>query len=210
MELDQGSIWERRETVHIVKTQTVHRKTVLAFVAITLVLAVMLGVVVSADDTEPTWRPPTISKLATKPSLLLGDTVKFLITVKNPADPDPPAYPEIVTWYGVAASDAVADAFDVSAYNIPAWEGPKPTVSISGNTVTATASSMDPGDWFVLEITCELVGPVDSGIYLTNQASVVYYEDEAGGVGITYNSDEVSIFVGYRVALPLVLRNSTP
>jgi hypothetical protein len=176
----------------------------------TLLLVVMLVVVVSADDTEPTWRPPTITKFATKSSLNLGETVKFLITVKNPADPLLPDYPVVVTWYNVEASDIVADEFDILATSIPDWSGTEPTITVSDNTVTATATSMDPGDWFVLEIQCELVGPVDQGTFLINQAGVTYYEDEFGGSGITYNSDDVSIFVGYQVMLPIIMRNFGP
>lgn len=191
------------------RREFVNRTLVVSLLVTTFVLVILLGAAVtSVGDIEPSWAPPEIYKYATKPALWVGDTITFLITVRNPPDP-PPGYGVVVTWYDVAVSDVVSDSLSIIGYSIPDWQGQEPTITVTGNTVTATAAFMDPGDWFVLQIDCELVGPIDAGTYLTNRASVVYYEDEAGDVGIAYDSDEVLIFVGHRLMLPLIMRNSS-
>jgi hypothetical protein len=70
---------------------------------------------------------------------------------------------------------------------------------------------MDPGDEFVLQIVCTLIGPIEEGSLVRNTAEVTFYVDVDGRLGREYGSASTEVAVGYYpVWLPAVFRSYSP
>jgi hypothetical protein len=204
---------ERSQMMRVSQKEAIQRNTVRALAAGTVLLLSVLAmvVVISADETEPTWNPPLISKDAVPQTISLGDHVTFYIVVENPEQPQPP-YELVVPWFQVEATDAISTVFRVDDVGIVAFKAPSPPiVSQALNTVKVTVSRMNPTDYFVLRIDCTLVGPVGDTASISNVAQISYYVDEEGRLGREYFYDSAVVKVRYYlVMLPVVLRSYVP
>jgi hypothetical protein len=193
------------------KREAFRRDSVRALAGVALVLVMVLAtfVAISAAQPPPTLTRPKVAKIAIPEpdSLALGDTVRFFIIVENPAKATPP---EIVAdWYQVQASDVVSSALEIDTVNsnIVGYQGEEPVMQITDNTVVVTVDLLQPGDYFIFQIVCTVVGPLETGMVIVNQAAVDY-EDSEGKEQETIYSDPVEIPVDYYpVILPLIMRN---
>ena len=79
-------------------------------------------------------------------------------------------------------------------------------MQITDNTVEVTVDLLQPGGYFLFQIVCTLVPPVETGMVIVNQAAVDY-EDSEGSAGETIYSDPVMIPVDYYpLFLPIIIR----
>jgi hypothetical protein len=190
---------------------TLRRDSVRALAGVALVLAILLQTVVATTAEPPpaTWTRPEVAKVAMPDveSLALGDKVGFSITVENPATATPPDI--LVDWYQVQATDVISSVLEIDTEDsgIVAYVGEEPLMEITDNTVEVTVDLLQPGDYFVFVIVCTVVGPLENGMVIVNQAAADY-EDSEGNPGETVYSDPVTIPVDYYpVILQLIIRN---
>ena len=191
--------------------ETLRRGSVRALAGVVLLLGVVVVTVVaiSASPPPPTWTRPGVARAALPEpdSLAIGDTVRFLIIVENPANPTPPDV--VVDWYYVQATDVLSSILEIDTANttILGYQGEEPVMQITDNTVEVTVDLLQPGDYFLFQIVCTLVPPVETGMVIVNQAAVEY-EDSAGNPGAKIYSDPVTIPVYYYpLFLPIISRN---
>jgi hypothetical protein len=198
--------------MRVSQKQTVQRNMARALAAgsVLLLSVLVMVVVISADETEPSWTPPLISKGANKSSMSLGDEVTFFINVENSAQPVSP-YTRVVPWYQVEVMDVISPVLRIDDVGIVVYQGQPPLVDDVGNTVKVTVSRMDPADFFSLRIDCTLVGPVEEPYLIRNTAKISNYVDTDGRLGKDYFAASTEIGVGYsRVVLPIILRSYLP
>ena len=197
------------------KKVTLRRDSVRALAGVATVLVMVLATVVaiSAEPPPPTWTRPSVAKFAIPEpdSLALGDTVSFFVTVENPANATLPDV--VVDWYQVQATDVVSSALQIDpvSSDIVGYEGEEPVMQITDNTVVVTVDLLQPGDYFIFQIVCTVVGPLETGMVIVNQATVDY-EDSEGTEGETiYSLPRVEIPVDYYpLFLPLIANDYTP
>jgi hypothetical protein len=197
-----------------VNRETLRCNSVRAILGVVLALGILLVTVValSAAPPPPTWSRPSVAKVALPEpdSLALGDTVRFLVIVENPANP---TLPDVaVDWYKVQATDVVSSALEIDTVNsgIVVYQGEEPVMQTTDNTVVVTVDMLQPGDYFIFQIVGTVVGPLETGMVIVNLATVDY-EDSEGSAGETIRSDPVMIPVVYSsLFLPLIANDYTP
>jgi fimbrial isopeptide formation D2 family protein len=176
-------------------------RPVRAFVGLALVLLLLQGAVAVMSDPPPSWSPPEIHKHADSTQVGVGGTVEFVVTVANPTAPPDPLVP--VTWYEVQMTDVLSPSLTLDDLIVT---GDYDDHSVDGNTVTVTAAKLEPGESFVITMTCTIATHPGPGQAITNVATLVY-EDETGDPGEPLTSDPVTVAVSYRVMLPILYRN---
>jgi hypothetical protein len=198
-------------SMRTLKEEVVKRGSVRVLVGAALVLAVVLAtaVAISAALVPPTLIRPEVYKYAIPEldSLKLGDTVRFFIVVENP-EIAPPGY-SVVDWHQVRATDIVSSVLEIDTEDsgIVAYLGEEPLMEITDNTVEVTVDLLQPGDYFIFQFLCTVVGPLETGMDIVNRAAVDY-EDSEGNQEETIYSDPVIIPVDYYpLVLSLIMRN---
>jgi hypothetical protein len=180
----------------------------ISLAGIVLLLSLLLAMPMATAQPPTLTRPQVVKIAIPEPdSLTLGDTVSFVIIVENPANPTPPEV--VVDWYQVEATDVVSSALEIDTDNsgITAFQGEEPVMQIADNTVVVAVDLLRPGDYCIFQIVCTVVGPLETGMVIVNQA-IVDYEDSEGSEEETIYSDPLEIPVDYYpLFLPFVAKH---
>lgn len=156
------------------------RAVIAGLVLAVVLLQVALAVVVAQEAPPPTWKPPEIYKTADRQQLKVGESVRFTIIVRNPGTPGVDA-----SWYSVRVTDDVDPALRIDAVSTT-----RGSYTISGQRVVVDGGiTLAPGEQFSITIDCTLVGPIEEGQVLINDATLEY-EDEEGNPQPPIDVDE--------------------
>jgi len=141
------------------------KKTFLALGLALLLVMAWSPLALAQEPTPPTWKPPTLTKIASPTEVGLGEKVVFTLVVVNPGSPGVDA-----TWHNLRLTDVLDPALRID--KVTTTMG---SVHITGQTVVINGGiTLAPGAYFEVKITCTLVGPVPSSGVLTNSATLEY------------------------------------